>query len=93
MPRALEDKKKTLTRLRRIQGQCAALEAALTRGDDCGLILQQIAAVRGGVNGLMSTVLEIHLREELGAVCDVPDAEGARIDIDAILSLIRSYLK
>ncbi|WP_138473051.1 metal/formaldehyde-sensitive transcriptional repressor [Poseidonocella sp. HB161398] len=87
MPKSHEDRKKTLTRLRRIQGQCAALETALASGAECGAILQQLAAVRGGVNGLMSEILEIHLREELG----VPEAKG--VDLDAVLGLVRSYLK
>lgn len=87
MPHSQEDRKKTLTRLRRIQGQCAALEAALESGADCGAILQQLAAVRGGVNGLMSEILEIHLREELGP----PGATG--VDLDALVGLVRSYLK
>lgn len=95
MPHTAEDRKKTLTRLRRIQGQCTALEAALESGAACGRILQQLAAVRGGINGLMSEVLEIHLREELDptAASRSVDRVGAGVDIDAVLSLVRSYLK
>lgn len=93
MPHTLEDRKKTLTRLRRIQGQCTALEAALESGAECGPILQQLAAVRGGINGLMSEVLEIHLREELEPTSASLSEGQAGVDIDAVLSLVRSYLK
>ncbi len=91
MPHTPEDRKKTLARLRRIQGQCAALESALETGADCGPILQQLAAVRGGINGLMSEVLEIHLREELGTASSEQPGHG--VDLDAVLGLVRSYLK
>lgn len=89
MPHHPEDRKKTLTRVRRIRGQCAAVEDALEQGADCGPILQQLAAVRGAINGLMSEVLEIHLREELD-----PATRTARgVDIDAVMSLVRTYLR
>lgn len=75
----------------RIRGQCDALDRALEAGADCGPVLQQIAAIRGAVNGLMSEVMEAHLREEFGqpAASDEQRAERVR-DMSA---LIRSYLK
>ena len=54
MPHSPADKKKALTRVRRIRGQLDALERALEDGADCAPVLQQLAAVRGAVNGLMS---------------------------------------
>ena len=62
MPHSPEEKKKVLARVRRIRGQCDALDRALEAGADCGPVLQQIAAIRGAVNGLMSEVMEAHLR-------------------------------
>lgn len=41
-------------------------------------MLQQIAAVRGAINGLMGEVLEGHIREHLGA----PDITPAERDAD-----------
>ncbi|MFP3344786.1 metal-sensing transcriptional repressor, partial [Halomonas sp. SIMBA_159] len=64
MPHSPEEKKRVLTRVRRIRGQCDGLERALEAGADCGPVLQQIAALRGAVNGLMSEVLEAHIRED-----------------------------
>ncbi|MDI5304003.1 metal-sensing transcriptional repressor, partial [Salmonella enterica subsp. enterica serovar Anatum] len=40
-------------------------ERALESGEPCLAILQQIAAVRGASNGLMSEMVEIHLKDEL----------------------------
>lgn len=84
MPNSPEDKKRILARVRRIKGQCEALERALEAGAACGPILQQIAAARGAINGLMAEVLETHIRDEFGA-----DAEKNR----ELLALVRSYFK
>ncbi|MBN7136474.1 regulator [Lysobacter enzymogenes] len=90
MPHSPAEKKRVLTRVRRIKGQAEALERALEAGSDCAAVLQQIAAIRGAVNGLMSEVLESHIREELGqAVAD----RGREASIDEIAALVRSYLK
>jgi DNA-binding FrmR family transcriptional regulator len=88
MPNDPEDKKRILARVRRITGQCAALERALEGGSDCAPILQQIAAVRGAINGLMAEVLEAHIRDEFGS----PEGEGGA-RTTALLALVRSYLK
>ncbi|WP_256202384.1 metal-sensing transcriptional repressor [Stenotrophomonas pictorum] len=45
------DRKKLLTRVRRIAGQVAALEQALETGDDCDAVLVQIAAAKGAMHG------------------------------------------
>ncbi|TDK20335.1 formaldehyde-responsive transcriptional repressor FrmR [Luteimonas aestuarii] len=91
MPHSPADKEKALTRVRRIRGQLDALERALDAGADCSPVLQQLAAVRGAVNGLMSEVLESHLRETLAA----PSIPSQQHDagIDAAVALVRSYLK
>jgi len=90
VPHSPAEKKRVLTRVRRIKGQTDALERALEAGSECAAVLQQIAAIRGAVNGLMSEVLESHIREELGqAVAD----RGREASIDEIAALVRSYLK
>ena len=88
MAHTVDHKKPLLSRVRRIQGQLRSLEQALDGEGDCVAILQQIAATRGAINGLMAEVLEGHLRQHL-----VP-AEGADSgDLDAAVSVLRSYLK
>jgi DNA-binding FrmR family transcriptional regulator len=91
MPHTIRDRKPLLTRVRRIQGQLRSLEATLEAGGECAAVLQQIAAVRGAVAGLMNQVLEGHIRDHLGA----PDATPAqrREDIDEVLAALRSYLR
>lgn len=91
MPHTPAEKKRALARVRRIRGQLDALESALEQGAECGPVLQQLAAVRGAVNGLMSSVLESHLREEFSS-SPHPDAPEQR-NIDDIISLMRSYFR
>tara|TARA_R110002110_G_C13470525_1_gene720999 strand:+ start:118849 stop:119124 length:276 start_codon:yes stop_codon:yes gene_type:complete len=86
-----KEKKQLLTRVRRIKGQAEALETALQRDTDCSSVLQQIAAVRGAVNGLMFHVMEGHIREHLGAE-KVP-AKKRQEDVEDVLKVLRSYLK
>jgi len=54
-------------------------------------VLQQIAAIRGAVNGLMSEVMEAHLREEFGQPAQSDAQRAARVA--EMSGLIRSYLK
>jgi FrmR/RcnR family transcriptional regulator, repressor of frmRAB operon len=91
MPNSPEEKKRVLSRVRRIKGQTEALEAALERGADCAAVLQQIAAIRGAINGLMSQVLESHLREELGQ--PAASARQRQDRVEEVVVLLRSYMK
>lgn len=91
MPHSPQEKKRVLARVRRVRGQLDALERALEQGADCAPILQQIAAVRGAINGLMAGVLESHLREAFSYL-DAAD-EKAGQSIDEVIGLVRSYLR
>ena len=91
MAHTVLNKKPLLARIRRIKGQTEALEKALENAEDCAVILQQLAAVRGAVNGLMLQVIEGHVREHLGAV-DVSQAQREK-DLDVVIAVMRSYVK
>ncbi|MDN0073451.1 metal/formaldehyde-sensitive transcriptional repressor [Crenobacter sp. SG2303] len=91
MPHTVKGKKQLLTRVRRIKGQAEGLERALEAETDCSAILQQIAAIRGAVNGLMTEVLEGHLREHLGS--DATDPQQRDDDLEQVVGVLRSYLK
>lgn len=52
-------------------------------------MLQQVAAVRGAVNGLMAELLEGHLREHVGDG-DERSRGGA---LDEVVQVLRTYLK
>ena len=91
MAHTIRQKEKLIARVRRIRGQLDALERALAEGADCAPVLQQLAAVRGAVNGLMSQVLESHLREGLAHPATSPQQREQ--GVEALLELVRRYLK
>ncbi len=91
MPHTIRTKKQLLARVRRIRGQSVALEKALEEENECGAVLQQIAAIRGAVNGLMAEVLEGHLREHVGA--RTVSAKQQSADLEEVVAVIRAYLK
>ena len=86
----IKDKAKLLARVRRIQGQAAALEKQLDEEGDCTAVLQQIAAIRGAVNALMAAIIEGHLTDH---VVREPELEQRQQDLEAVLQVIKSYLK
>jgi DNA-binding FrmR family transcriptional regulator len=89
MAHAWRDRKKLVQRIRRIRGQMDALERGLEEGTECGSILQQVAAVRGAVNGLMAELLEGHLREHVVH----SDQETRSEALDEVIQVLRTYLK
>ncbi len=91
MAHTINDKKKLLARVRRIKGQSAALENSLETETGCMAILQQIAAIKGAVNGLMREVLEGHIREHLGSE-DIT-SEQRKEEIEEVILILKSYLK
>jgi DNA-binding FrmR family transcriptional regulator len=89
MAHTIRDKGKLLKRVRRIRGQIDLVERLLENEADCGATLQQIAAARGAMNGLMSEVLEEHVRAHLLAGSAAERAEAA----DKFVDVVRTYLK
>lgn len=94
MPHTPEEKKRAVNRLRRIQGQAAALSQQIEAGANCADVLQQLAAMRGAVNGLMRDVMEGHLRESFGHLdCDDPEHQALHRGINEAIALVKSYIK
>lgn len=81
---------KLTQRIKKIRGQLDAVERSLSAGDDCGDILMLLAAVRGGVNGLMAEVLEDHIRFHL---TEKSPEELAPELAEDLIDLVRAYLK
>ena len=89
MSHTQKEKKALLNRVRRLRGQLDGLERALTEEQGCYEVLQQIAAVRGAVNGLMGQVLEGHIREHMQPLA----VDGEPEATDGLIKVLRSYLK
>lgn len=90
MAHVARDRKKLLTRVRRLRGQVEALERTLSADPDCFDTLTQIAAIRGATQGLMLEILDDHLREHIG---EEKNAAKRNAEIAAVQTLLRSYFK
>jgi FrmR/RcnR family transcriptional regulator, repressor of frmRAB operon len=92
MSHTIKEKAKLLGRVRRIRGQVEALERALEEERGCPEVMQQIAAARGAINGLMAEVIEDHIRVHVANPS--PDAEAEREEhTDELVEIIRAYLR
>ena len=78
MGHTAKEKAKLLARVRRIGGQVEALERALEQEKGCTEVLQQIAAIRGAMNGLMTEVIEDHVLTHVAHPSITDEAERAR---------------
>ena len=85
-------KTKLLARVRRIRGQVEALERALEAELGCAEVLQQIAAVRGAVNGLMVEVMEEHIETHLADPA-IESHARRRQGAEELMDVVRAYLK
>ena len=92
MAHRIRNKKKLLNRVRRVRGQIEAVERLLENESECEEILQQIAACRGSINGLMSEVLEGHIRFHL-VERRHEGKSGKSNAIEDAISITKSYLR
>lgn len=91
MSHVVANKSELLARVRRIAGQMAGIERALEGEPDCASVLQQVAAVRGAVNGLLGEIVEGHLAEHVArpGLSDAERAAGAQ----ELVAVFRRYMK
>ena len=92
MAHTTRNKARLLARIRRMSGQLAALEQALSSDAGCAAVLQQIAAVRGAFNGLIVEVVEDHILLHVANPDIASDAARAK-GAGELISVLRTYLK
>ena len=82
----LHSNQKILNRVRRLQGQMNAVQGTLTATDvSCIAVLQQVAAIRGALNGLMNELVEAHLKTH------VLEGEYNPQELEKFLDLLKKY--
>lgn len=92
MSHTIKGKQKLLNRVRRIRGQVDAIERALEDEIGCVEVLQQITSCRGAMNGLLTVVLEDHIRTHLVDA----NAGSGNMPSDAkeqLIDIVHSYFK
>jgi DNA-binding FrmR family transcriptional regulator len=82
MGHTAKEKAKLLARVRRIRGQVEALERAL----------EQIAAIRGAMNGLMTEVIEDHVLTHVAHPSITDEAQRSR-GAEELIEVVRAYLR
>jgi DNA-binding FrmR family transcriptional regulator len=88
----VKEKSKLLARVRRIRGQVEALERALEAEKGCAEVLQQLAAIRGAMNGLMTEVIEDHVLTHVANPSITNDSERAK-GAEELIEVVRAYLR
>jgi DNA-binding FrmR family transcriptional regulator len=92
MAHTTKDKKKLLSRVRRIRGQVEAIERAIDGEQECFSILQLMAACRGALNGLMAEVMEGHIRFHVLSPTQGKNSPQAQAG-EELIEVVRTYLK
>jgi FrmR/RcnR family transcriptional regulator, repressor of frmRAB operon len=92
MSHTVRNKASLLARVGRIRGQVEALERALQAEKSCAEIMQQIAAVRGAASGLMTEVIEEHLRTHVASPSITSNAARTR-GADELIEVVRAYVR
>lgn len=78
--------KKLVNRMNRLQGQMTAAQKAIfDESISCIEVLQQIAAIKGAIEGVMGELIEEHLKEHV--LSDEYDQE----ELEKFLKLLRKY--
>ncbi|HLH51396.1 MAG TPA: metal/formaldehyde-sensitive transcriptional repressor [Roseiarcus sp.] len=92
MSHTIHHKKKLLARVRRIRGQVEAIERALDSEAGCEKVMHLIAGARGAIAGLMSEVVEDHVRTHLVDAKRHPEALNGEA-AEQLLDVVRTYLR
>lgn len=90
MGHTIKEKNKILARVNRIKGQLEAFGKAIESEQDCYQVMQLLSSCRGALNGLMSEVVEGHIREH------IVQAENKKVASDAaedLIDIMKSFLK
>ena len=92
MSHTIHEKKKLLSRVRRIRGQVEAIERALETEAGCEQVMHLLASTRAAMASLTAEVVEDHIRTHLVD----PKARPAALNQEAaeqLLAVVRTYLR
>ena len=83
-------KQKLFNRVRRVRGQVEAIERAIEEDRGCADVLYLIVGARGALSGLMTDVIEDHIR--LHVIDPVSGFERSR-GAEELIEAAQAYLK
>jgi DNA-binding FrmR family transcriptional regulator len=86
------EREKLIARVRRIRGQIEAIERAILEERGCYEVLQTVTAARGALNGLVSEMIEDHVRFHVLDPEEKLPAKRAR-SAEELIDVVRAYVK
>ena len=86
----IREKQKILSRVNRIKGQLEAFSKAIESEQECYQVMQLLASCRGALNGLMSEVVEVHIREH---IVEAENKKMASESGEELIDIMKSFLK
>lgn len=92
MSHVLENKKRIISRIRRIKGQLEAVEKGLDEKKDCYSVLQTLSAARGGLNGLVGELIEDHIKEHVMKNPNNPKTKHDKSALE-LVKIMKTYCK
>ena len=92
MSHTIRGKDKLLNRVRRLGGQVQAIERALEAGVDCNEVMQLVVSVRGAANGLMTELMEDHIRTHVADPKHDRNRNRAK-GTEELIEVLHQYLK
>ena len=92
MAHTVRDREKLIARVRRIRGQVEAVERALEAEAGCEKVMHLLASTRAAMSGLMSEVIDDHVRTHLVDAERHPGALNGEA-ADELLAVVRTYLR
>lgn len=92
MAHTQRDRDKLLMRIKRIRGQVDGIQRTLEEGDDCFVVLQTVAACRGALSGLMTEIIDGHIRDHILAPEQEPTVAQRRA-AEELMEILRAFVK
>ena len=92
MSHTQRDREKLSLRVKRIRGQVDGIQRMLDEGGECFAVLQTVAACRGALTGLMTEIVEGHVRDHILDPAQQPTAAQRRAAED-LLEVLRAFVK
>jgi len=92
MAHTSEERRRLLSRINRIEGQVKSIRTALENNRECATVLQQIAACRGAINGLMVEIIDGEIRFHVLSKNAKVDSREARAAED-LVEILHRYIK
>lgn len=92
MGHTIRGKDKLLNRVRRLGGQVQAIERALESHAGCLEVMQLVVSVRGAANGLMTELIEDHIRTHVADPQRERNRDRAK-GAEQLIDVVHAYLK